>query len=133
MIPTNIRAVTYTKVFIPFVHEVQWSAGKRPGTTRLVIEVHTEDGATGIGETICLLEFVEPVLARTIIPLSIGEDSTRIERITKKIEGAGYYHHKRAMVAALADSKWRFGTWSVNTPAFRFHKSGAAFIANSFP
>lgn len=98
----RITHVTYTKVYVPFVHEVEWSAGTRPGTTRLVVEVHTDGGIVGLGETICLLEFVEPVLARTIIPLAIGEDASRIERILKKIEGAGYYHHKRAMVAAVA-------------------------------
>lgn len=97
----KITHVTYTKVYVPFVHEVEWSAGTRPGTTRLIVEVHTDAGVTGIGETICLLEFVEPVLARTVIPLAIGEDPSRIERILKKIEGAGYYHHKRAMVAAV--------------------------------
>lgn len=99
---SKITHVNYTKVYVPFVHEVEWSAGTRPGTTRLIVEVHTDTGLTGVGETICLLEFVEPVLARTVIPLAIGEDPARIERILKKIEGAGYYHHKRAMVAAVA-------------------------------
>lgn len=97
----KITRVDYTKVYVPFVHEVEWSAGTRPGTTRLIVEVQTDSGLTGIGETICLLEFVEPVLARTVIPLVIGEDASRTERILKKIEGAGYYHHKRAMVAAV--------------------------------
>lgn len=99
---STISRIAYTKVYVPFVHEVEWSAGTRPGTTRLIVEVHTDDGVTGLGETICLLEFVEPVLARTVIPLAMGEDPSRIERILKKIEGAGYYHHKRAMVAAVA-------------------------------
>jgi L-rhamnonate dehydratase len=97
----QIRRVSYRRVFVPFEQEIHWSAGTRPGTTRIVVEIETDEGLRGLGETICLLEFVEPVLANTIIPLVTGEDSTQIERITKKIEGAGYYHHKRAMVAAL--------------------------------
>jgi glucarate dehydratase len=99
---SRIRRVDIQRVFVPFRHVVEWSAGKRPGTTRLIIEVHTDDGVTGVGETICLLEFIEPVLRNTIVPLAIGEDPFNIERITKKVEGAGYYHHKRAMVAAVA-------------------------------
>ena len=99
---SRIAKIEVQRVFVPFHHVVEWSAGKRPGTTRLIVQLHTEDGMVGIGETICLLEFVEPVLRQTIIPLAIGENAFNIERITKKIEGAGYYHHKRAMVAALA-------------------------------
>jgi L-rhamnonate dehydratase len=99
---TRIVRVTCDKVFVPFHRENVWSAGVRPGTTRLLVRVETADGTVGCGETICLLEFVEPVLRRTIIPLALGEDAFDIERLVRKVEGAGYYHHKRAMVAALA-------------------------------
>jgi glucarate dehydratase len=100
--PTRITRITPFKVFVPFVHEVEWSAGTRPGITRLVVSVETADGTIGWGETICLLEFIEPVLVKTIIPLTIGEDACDIERLLRKVEGAGYYHHKRAMVMARA-------------------------------
>lgn len=98
--PTTITAITCDKVFIPFVHQVEWSAGTRPGITRLVVRVETADGTIGLGETICLLEFIEPVLRKTVIPLAIGEDACDIERLLRKTEGAGYYHHKRAMTMA---------------------------------
>jgi glucarate dehydratase len=100
--PTAIAHIEYQKVFVPFHRAAEWGAGKRPGTTRLIVEVHTADGLVGLGETICLWEFVEPVLARTVIPLALGEDACDIERICRKVEGAGLYHHQRAMVAALA-------------------------------
>ncbi len=99
--PTTLVRITFDKVFVPFRQEVHWSAGTRPGTTRLIVRAETADGTIGVGETICLLEFIEPVLAMTIIPLAIGEDALNIERLLRKIEGAGYYHHKRAMVMAL--------------------------------
>ncbi len=98
----TIVNVTYDKVFVPFHRTNYWSAGNRPGTTRLLAQVETADGTIGLGETICLHEFIEPVLARTIIPLSLGEDAFNIERLLRKLEGAGYYHHKRALVAAMA-------------------------------
>ena len=99
---TTIVKIEHQMVFVPFHKAAEWAAGKRPGTTRLIVQVHTADGTVGIGETICLWEFVEPVLARTIVPLALGEDACNIERLCKKIEGAGYYHHIRALVAALA-------------------------------
>jgi glucarate dehydratase len=102
MTDTRITAVRHAKVFVPFAHEVKWSGGTRPGTTRLIVSVETAGGVVGVGETICLLEFIEPVLAKTIAPLAVGEDACAVERLVRKVEGAGYYHHKRAMVMALA-------------------------------
>jgi len=100
--PTIIKRIDVRKIFIPFVHSVEWSAGTRPGITRLVVQVEIADGTVGLGETLCLLEFIEPVLVKTIVPLSLGEDACNIERLLRKVEGAGYYHHKRAMVMARA-------------------------------
>lgn len=100
--PTTIVRTRCDRVFVPFVQEVHWSAGTRPGITRLIVQVETADGTVGVGETICLLEFIEPVLVKTVLPLAAGEDACAIERLLRKVEGAGYYHHKRAMVMALA-------------------------------
>jgi glucarate dehydratase len=99
--PTKIVRIDCDKIFVPFHRAAEWGAGKRPGTTRLIIQAQTAGGLIGVGETICLWEFVEPVVQRTIIPLALGEDACHIERICKKLEGAGYYHHQRALVAAL--------------------------------
>ena len=99
---TTIVKIDHQMVFIPFYKAAEWAAGKRAGSTRLIVQVHTADGTIGVGETICLWDFVEPVLARTIIPLALGEDACDIERLCRKIEGAGYYHHIRALVSALA-------------------------------
>lgn len=100
--PSSIAEVTCRQIFIPFKEVVRWSAGTRPGVTRLVVEVRTEDGLIGVGETICLWEFVMPVFVKTIIPLVVGEDAYAIERILRKCEGAGFYHHQRALMAARA-------------------------------
>lgn len=100
--PTTITRITHDQVFMPFRHAIEWSAGTRPGITRLVVRVETADGTVGFGETLCLLEFIEPVLRKTVAPLAIGEDACDIERLLRKVEGAGFYHHKRAMVMARA-------------------------------
>lgn len=97
----KIERVEVTQVFMPFESPHLWGGGRRPGATRIVLQLFTDTGIVGLGESICLLEFVRPVLERTIIPLVIGEDPHNIERIYRRVEAAGYYHHKRAMVAAL--------------------------------
>ncbi|MCC6174301.1 MAG: mandelate racemase/muconate lactonizing enzyme family protein [Chloroflexi bacterium] len=97
----KIERVETAMVFVPFRTPHLWGSGRRPGATRLVLQVHTDAGIVGLGETICLLEFVRPVLEQTVVPLAIGEDPHDVERIYRMVEGAGYYHHKRAMVAAL--------------------------------
>lgn len=119
---TTIVKIESQMVFVPFHKAAEWAAGKRPGTTRLIVQVHTADGTIGLGETICLWEFVEPVLARTIIPLALGADACDIERLCQKIEGAGYYHHIRALVAALAGFEmalWDIVGKQANLPLYK--------------
>ncbi|MFN0109096.1 MAG: mandelate racemase/muconate lactonizing enzyme family protein [Blastocatellia bacterium] len=119
---TTIVKIEHQMVFIPFHKAAEWAAGKRPGTTRLIVQVHTADGTIGLGETICLWEFVEPVLARTIIPLALGADAYDIEKLCRKIEGAGYYHHIRALVAALAGFEmalWDIVGKQANLPLYK--------------
>ena len=96
---TNLRT---DKVFVPFQTPHLWASGRRPGTTRLIARLATDAGLVGYGETNCLWPFVEPVLHESIKPFVIGEDPHNVERVYRKVEANGYYHHKRAMVAALA-------------------------------
>lgn len=98
----KITSVETRLLYVPFAQPQVWASGARPGSTRLLVTLQTDEGLTGYGETICLHEFIQPVLEKTIAPLVIGEDPHNIERVHRKVEGAGYYHHKRAAVAALA-------------------------------
>lgn len=95
----NIR---HWVVYVPLKSAIFWSSGKREGSTRLICEVTTRNGIKGYGETICLLDFVPTVFEKVIIPLGLGRKVTEVERLQRHAEGAGYYHHKRALVFALA-------------------------------
>jgi L-rhamnonate dehydratase len=100
--PLRIVSVRHWKVAMPFKEALQWGSGKRPAATRLVVELTLANGIKGYGETICLLEFIEPVLVNTVFPIALQHCAQDVERFTRHILGAGYYHHKRAVVMAMA-------------------------------
>ncbi|MSQ43129.1 MAG: hypothetical protein EXR45_02825 [Chloroflexi bacterium] len=89
----RITSIAWQKVFVPYASPHVWGGGRRPGPTRLVVTLHTDTGRVGYGETQCLLEFIEPVLARTIVPIAIGSDPHDVEHLDRKVEGAGVSHH----------------------------------------
>lgn len=98
----TITDIRHWIVHIPLTSAISWSSGKRTGSTRLVCEITTAGGVKGYGETICLLDFVPTVFEELVVPLGLGRKVTDVERLTRAAEGAGYYHHKRALVFALS-------------------------------
>ncbi|MFN3685388.1 mandelate racemase/muconate lactonizing enzyme family protein [Salinarimonas sp.] len=89
-------------VRMPFVEDIQWGSGARSGTTRLVVRVLTDAGIEGWGESISLIDAVPAVLRNAVLPLVAGYDVADVERFHRHVLGAGYYHHKRAAVMAIA-------------------------------
>ncbi len=100
--PFQIVATRHWKVAMPFKEALEWGSGKRPAATRLIVEITLANSVKGYGETICLLEFIEPVLVNTIFPIALQHCAQDVERFTRHVFGAGYYHHKRAAVMAMA-------------------------------
>lgn len=100
--PLAITATRHWLVYIPFDSPIVWGSGKRAGSTRLIVEVTTASGLKGYGETIALLDFVPVVLEKVVLPLALGRSVADVERLHRHVLGAGYYHHERAVVMALA-------------------------------
>ena len=100
--PLQVVAARHWKVAMPFVTALEWGSGKRPAATRLIVELTLANGTVGYGETICLLEFIEPVLVNTLFPIALAHRASDVERFSRHVLGAGYYHHKRAAVMAMA-------------------------------
>ncbi len=96
-----IRSIRRFLVRVPVRTPIVWGSGVRTGVTRMLVEVATEGGITGWGETICLLDAIPAVLDRVVIPLAIGRGVDQVERFHRHVLGAGYYHHKRAAVMAM--------------------------------
>lgn len=102
MHPLQIVSARHWMVGMPFSQALEWGSGKRPGATRLIVELTLADGSVGYGETICLLEFIRPVLVNTVLPIALQHRACDVETFTRHVMGAGYYHHKRAAVMAMA-------------------------------
>lgn len=100
--PLQIVAARHWLIGMPFKEALHWGSGRRPAATRLIVELTLANGTKGYGETICLLEFIEPVLKKTILPIALEYRVSDVERFTRHVFGAGYYHHKRAAVMAMA-------------------------------
>jgi glucarate dehydratase len=98
----HITKVAYWLVRMPFTEDILWGSGRRIGTTRLVCRIETDAGITGWGETISLIANVPAVFADIVAPLAVGYPVADVERLHRHVLGAGFYHHKRAAVMAIA-------------------------------
>lgn len=98
----RITRVDHWLVRVPFKETILWGSGRRSGPTRLIVRLETDAGTVGWGETIALIDTVPAVLANVVAPIAIGYDVADVERFHRHVLGAGYYHHKRAAVMAIA-------------------------------
>jgi glucarate dehydratase len=98
----RVAKVEHVLVRVPFAEEIVWGSGKRTGSTRLICKITTEDGVVGWGETQCLIASTLAVFEDLISQLGVGYSVADAERFHRHVLGAGYYHHKRAAVFAIA-------------------------------
>jgi len=98
----RIASIDHCLVRVPFREEIAWGSGKRAGTTRLICKLTTEDGIVGWGETQCLIPSTTAAFADVVAKIGIGYAISDVERLHRNVMGAGFYHHKRAAVFAIA-------------------------------
>ncbi|WP_026819745.1 mandelate racemase/muconate lactonizing enzyme family protein [Arthrobacter castelli] len=97
---TQLRA---TPVAVPFNEDEVWAFGRRRGMVSIVLEIVTDDGVIGLGEAAAYpsADIVLSVFG-SIEPLVVGEDPFNIERIMKRINVIGTWHHVKATSPAIA-------------------------------
>ncbi|NJS39544.1 MAG: mandelate racemase/muconate lactonizing enzyme family protein [Rhodobacteraceae bacterium] len=98
----RITRIDHCLVRVPFRETIQWGSGARIGTTRLICKITTACGHEGWGETLCLIDAVPAVFEKVVARIAIGYPVSNVEGIYRHVLGAGYYHHKRAAVMAIA-------------------------------
>lgn len=79
----KITDVRWTRAFIPIEAPLRYSLGSHPGFSRLVIEIETDEGITGLGE--CYTGASRAGQLEELKPLLIGEDPMNLERIRWKL------------------------------------------------
>ncbi len=97
---TGLRA---TPVAVPFRAEEVWAFGRRRGLISVLLEMDTDEGVVGLGEAAAYpsADIVLAVL-RGIEPLVLGADPFAIERMVRRIDLVGTWHHVRASSPAIA-------------------------------
>jgi glucarate dehydratase len=113
----KIRKVTATAVNVPLVAPIRWSWGVRRETTRLIVQIETDEGITGIGETLGRVgaENVHHE-ARKII----GENPFNIERILAFLRPRPYFfgYAGHGLIAGIEMACWDVIGKAVNRPVY---------------
>ncbi len=79
----KISDVRWTSVFIPIEAPLRYAFGSHPGFSRIIVEVHTDEGLVGLGE--CYGGASREGQLMELRPLLIGEDPFQLERIRWKL------------------------------------------------
>jgi L-alanine-DL-glutamate epimerase-like enolase superfamily enzyme len=88
---------------VPYVREERWAYGVRQGLVSILVQVHTDEGVTGLGEAPAYpsADIVQAVL-RTLEPLVVGQDPRAVEHLHNRIDIVGTWHHVKATSPAIA-------------------------------
>lgn len=79
----KITDLRWTTAFIPIEAPLRYAYGAHPGFSRIIIEVDTDEGITGLGE--CYSGPSRDGQLREMRPQLIGEDPFQLERIRWKL------------------------------------------------
>lgn len=79
----KITDIRWTRAFIPIEAPLRYSVGSHPGFSRIIIEVETDEGITGLGE--CYTGAAREGQLSDLKPLLIGQDPMNLERIRWKV------------------------------------------------
>lgn len=79
----KITDLRWTTAFIPIEAPLRYAYGAHPGFSRIIIEVDTDEGITGLGE--CYSGPSREGQLREMRPQLIGEDPFQLERIRWKL------------------------------------------------
>jgi glucarate dehydratase len=78
----KIVDVRATPVYVPMHHPLRWSFGVEPGLTRTVVELITDEGLIGLGESNGGQSLAQAVLECK--PLYLGMDPLEVSRLAKR-------------------------------------------------
>jgi len=109
----KIIDVRATPVYVPMHHPLRWSFGVEPGMTRTIVELITDEGIIGLGESNGGAELATAVLEAK--PLYIGLDPLEASRIAKRfaIYRITSEQMARAALFKLAGAAIEMACWDI--------------------
>src|SRR5687768_156541 len=113
----KIASIKITPVNIPFVAPIRWSGGANEDWTRLIIEVETDDGLVGLGETLGG-DVTKALMQTEIVPMFLGESPFDLARILAKATFVPLYYGKcgNCAIAGLEVACWDLMGKAVGRP-----------------
>ncbi|MBA3381947.1 MAG: mandelate racemase/muconate lactonizing enzyme family protein [Actinobacteria bacterium] len=90
----KVTKVDVHVVSVPFTKPETWRFGRLWGLTNAIVEVHTDEGITGIGEVpgSPLISLVRDALEATA-PWIVGHDPLRVTEFLTRCQDRGWHHY----------------------------------------
>jgi L-alanine-DL-glutamate epimerase-like enolase superfamily enzyme len=90
----KITDVRTTAVSIPFKKPEIWSMGRRVGVSNVIIEIETDRGLVGLGESVGFpsCKVIQPIIDSWREAL-VGQDPLGVESLTRRITAQGGWQH----------------------------------------
>lgn len=112
----RIGRITATVVNVPFVAPLRWSGGVEDGWSRCIVQMETDDGLVGLGET--LGGAATKMIIEELMPMFAGEDPFATDKILAKTLFVPFYYGKAGYcaIAALEMACWDLKGKSVGRP-----------------
>ncbi len=103
----RIAAIEVTPVNVPFVAPIRWSGGANADWTRLIVQVRTDDGLEGLGETLGG-GVTKALIDSEIAPMFLGENPFDLVRMLGKATFVPLYNGKLGYcaIAGLEVACW---------------------------
>ena len=113
----KITKVKATAVNVPFKAPIRWSWGARIETTRLIVQIETDEGITGLGETMGRVGAANIEYEAKKI---IGQDPFNIERILAFLRPRPYFfgYAGYGLIAGIEMACWDIIGKALNKPVW---------------
>lgn len=120
----KVTDVSIHVVSVPFTHPETWRFGRMWGLTNAIVEVHTDEGITGIGEVpgSPLIGLVREALEATSSWI-VGEDPFRVTSFLRRASNRGWHHYPylgNGATAGIEMALWDICGQALGCPVHQF-------------
>jgi len=120
----KVTKVDVRVVSVPFTHPETWRFGRMWGLTNAIVEVHTDEGISGIGEVpgSPLIALVRDAL-QSSADWIVGEDPFRVTQFLRRASNRGWHHYPylgNAATAGIEMALWDICGKALGCPVHQF-------------